>query len=227
MTLARAISFWALFEVLFIGLMQRFPGIPDAVMGMLGGAVLGGAMYAVTRLYVKHDTLTLGDLGLVPGAGSVRRLLVSLLVGMAVFGVFYLVYLALTPVRFAWVEQPNWLEALVFGVLTFLLLSLMEEIVFRGYLLRKLESAVGMRAAIYASSVLFGLYHGLSLESITGPAVWGLWYAVLLYWSRGLAVPIGFHAGVNFTQALFNQKQWVPGIWEVELVERSTPFTIG
>ena len=125
------------------------------------------------------------------------------------------------------VEKPDLLNATVIAFLAMTAMGVMEEIVFRGYFLKKLASATGIRAAIYLTSLAFGLYHGITIDSITGPAVWGLLYAVLAYWSKGLAIPIGFHVGVNLIQAIFSQKQkWVSGIWYFDVQDIAAPFTV-
>jgi len=54
------------------------------------------------------------------------------------------------------------------------LFSSMEEIAFRGYFLKKLQGSLGTRAAIYITSICFGFYHGLNVESMMGPATWAL-----------------------------------------------------
>ena len=50
---------------------------------------------------------------------------------------------------------------------------------------------------------------------------------MLALWTRGLGVPIGFHAGVNYLQALFSQKQdWVPGIWAFEVSDGPATLSV-
>ena len=77
-------------------------------------------------------------------------------------------------------------------------------------------------------SVMFLVsYVFLKSESLTGPAIWGLIFGTLAYWSKGLAIPIGFHTGVNFVQALFSQKEkWASGIWTFDIADEITPFTV-
>lgn len=215
---ARAFAFWLLFQVLVLSGLSIYMPIPAELRGLVIGTILLGLMILATWLFLKSDISELADLGLQPRFRSVYRFLLGFFPGLALFGFIFLVYLLMAPVSFVDIDSPNFFDAVVISFLTFVVLSAMEEVVFRGYFLHKLIQATGPRLAIYITSVCFGLYHGPTIESLTGPAVWGLIYAVLALWTRVLAVPIGFHAGVNYLQALFSQKQdWVPGIWVFEM----------
>lgn len=225
--IAKALLFWVIFTVLVKSGGFFFPVLPQWAMGITAGGFIGAVMVLVTWIFLKSDTLTLSDIGMTFGKDSLKRLVLSLAVGVAFFGCFYLAYLWLTPVMVVSVSNLNVFDAVVIAFFALLMLSVMEEVAFRGYLLKKLESVVGIRGAIYVTSIAFGLYHGLTVDSLTGPAVWGLWYGVLAYWSKGLAIPIGFHAGVNLVQALFSQKErWASGFWTFDVVDKATPLTI-
>ncbi|MBU3004480.1 CPBP family intramembrane glutamic endopeptidase [Paraglaciecola arctica] len=225
----KALAFWAIFQCLLIsGVFSFLEFVPRWATGMLVGLLTSALMMAATWVFLKYDELTLQDLGLVPKKHSANRFIVSLLTGMVLFGLIYSAFYALTPINVYANENVNIFNTLVLILLLFIVLSLMEEILFRGYFMKKIESVIGIRASIYITSITFGLYHGISVDSITGPAIWGLWYGLLTYWSKGLAIPIGFHAGVNVTQGLFGEKdKWIDGIWSFELSESITLFTVG
>ncbi|MDG6096496.1 CPBP family intramembrane metalloprotease [Alteromonas sp. ZYF713] len=228
-SLVKALLFWAIFEGLFFtgGFSFLFPMLPKWGSGILLGSVIAGSTFIITLIFLKFDTLTLSDLGMVFKRGSLNRFGITLLLGCALFAGFYSLYSLLTPVSLSPVESANVLHLLVINTVLFIVLGTMEEVAFRGYLLQKLAGSVGIRWSIYITSLLFGLYHGLAFESITGPAVWGLLYGVLAFWTKGLAVPVGFHVGVNLVQGLFSGKtKWVDGIWEFELVDVATPLTV-
>ncbi|NVK55126.1 MAG: CPBP family intramembrane metalloprotease [Alteromonadaceae bacterium] len=225
----KALLFWAIFQGLFFtgGFSFLFPMLPKWGSGILLGSVITGITFLVTLIFLKFDTLTLSDLGMVLKRSSLSRFGVALLFGCGLFAGFYSLYYLLTPVSLSPVESANILHLLLINTVLFIVLGTMEEVAFRGYLLEKMAVAVGIRWSIYITSLLFGLYHGLAFESITGPAVWGLFYGVLAFWTRGLAVPIGFHVGVNLVQGLMSEKtKWVEGIWRFELMETVTPLTI-
>lgn len=81
------------------------------------------------------------------------------------------------------------------------LAPLSEEILFRGFLLRRWARKWGMRPAIFASSMLFGLLHPDPL----GAALFGAAMCLLYLHTRTLWVPILAHA-------LYNGVIWV---WEL------------
>ncbi len=228
-SMAKAILFWAIFQGLFFtgGFSFLFPMLPSWGVGLVMGSVITVSILLLTVVFLKFDVLTMKDLGMAVKGSSFVRFVIALLAGCIVFTGFYMLYSMLTPVVFAPVEDARVLQLLVLNSLLFIVLGTMEEVAFRGYLLKKLEAAIGVRGAIYITSILFGLYHGLSIESLAGPAIWGLFYGVLAYWSKGLAIPIGFHVGLNLVQGLCSEKtKWVDGIWAFELVQTSSLLTI-
>lgn len=223
----KAISIWLVFQALLFAGVSITSMLPMWALAIIVGSLLCLVMIFLTSLYLRSDGLTMRDIGMALPSGAALKLFVSFVAGMAFFGSFYAAYLLVTPVALVAVSQPDLLTATAISLAVFVALGSMEEIVFRGYFLRKMGAAIGIRGGIYLTSLAFGLYHGLSTESLTGPAIWGLLYAVCAYWSNGLVVPIGFHVGVNYIQALFSGKEkWVPGIWTVELTEAPTIFTV-
>ncbi len=225
--IAKAFSIWLVFQVLLLAGTVMTVNIPMWALAIATGTLLSLIMAYLTSLYLRSDGQSFRDIGMALSPGSFKRAVVSLIVGMMFFGAFYIVYLLLTPVTLVAVSQPDLFQATVISLLVFVVLGAMEEIVFRGYFLRKLEAGIGIRGAIYVTSIAFGLYHGISTESLTGPAVWGLLYAVLAYWTNGLAVPLGFHIGANFIQALLSGKQdRVSGFWYFDMHEAPALFTV-
>jgi membrane protease YdiL (CAAX protease family) len=224
---AKAFSFWFVFQCMLFALNMAYVNIPKWLVAIAFGSTLSLLMFFVTKLYLKTDTLTMASLGMTFVRGSVKRFSISLLLGAAFFGGFFLLYLGLSPVKIVVGSQSDLLLVILLAFLVMLALGTMEEIVFRGYFLRKLNTAMGLRASIYITSMAFGLYHGLAFDSITGPAVWGLLYGVLAFWSKGLAVPLGFHVGANFMQTIFGLKEkWTGGYWAFDMAEKSAPLTI-
>ncbi|WND04062.1 type II CAAX endopeptidase family protein [Temperatibacter marinus] len=227
LTIIKAFSIWIIFQIAFYWGGAVGPLLPQSMKAIVFGGSLSLFVYFLTKVYLRTDTLTMGDLGMTLSPGSWMRFSLSLVVGMAFFGAFFVAYLLFTPVKIVPILEPNYLNTIFVSLLSFVMLGVMEELVFRGYFMKKLETAIGIRGAIYLTSIAFGLYHGITIDSITGPAIWGLLYAVLAYWSKGLAIPIGFHIGANYIQALFSQKEkWVSGLWNFDVTQQSTLFTI-
>ncbi len=80
-----------------------------------------------------------------------------------------------------------------------------EEIVFRGIVFRIVEGALGTWIALMLSSAIFGLLHLVNPHATLQGAVAivfeaGVMLAAAYVLTRRLWLPIGFHAGWNFTQ---------------------------
>jgi membrane protease YdiL (CAAX protease family) len=210
----KAFAFWVLFELGMFALSIIPAGLPAWFIGITYGGLVTVYAYLLTLLFLRSDTLTLDSLGMTLDKASFHKLGISLLGGMAVVGVMLIANLILTPLSFELNPEFTLFRGAFLSCLSFIALSAMEEIAFRGYFLKKLQGSIGTRAAIYITSLCFGMYHGLNFESIVGPAIWGLTFAVLALWSRGLAIPIGFHAGVNFVPAMLGEKpRYAEAIW--------------
>ena len=126
--------------------------------------------------------------------------------------------LAFTSVEIQFASDFNVFAVLGTSFLILFALALMEEIVFRSYPLFRLDRAWGVRPAIYITSVAFAFYHGFVFESLLGPGVWGLLYGWMALSTRSIALPTGFHLGLNWMQALLGMKpQYSGSIWELRL----------
>ena len=110
-----------------------------------------------------------------------------------------------------------------------ILAPLLEEVVFRGYLLQRLWRKLGLAKAVLLSSALFGAIHPDTL----GAAVFGAGMCYLYLRTRSLYVPILAHALYNLTCWLweliglmvygieyhrytvedFQADAWMSGIW--------------
>jgi membrane protease YdiL (CAAX protease family) len=105
----------------------------------------------------------------------------------------------------------------VFGC-TFLALACMEELGFRGYALRTLVRTLGMWRAQAIVAVAFGLTHGAFgwswINILLGVMPCAHLFGAAATSPRGLAMPIGVHAGVNFAQWAINDNS---GIWKVAI----------
>ena len=83
--------------------------------------------------------------------------------------------------------------------------AFIEEIVFRGIVFRIVESALGTWIALVLSSAIFGLLHLVNPHATLQGAVAivfeaGVMLAAAYVLTRRLWLPIGIHAGWNFTQ---------------------------
>jgi uncharacterized protein len=150
-------------------------------------------------------------------AMSVPRLVAGSVIGVATFAVIpSLINIIAGPVRLTRGTASSG-TMVVFGC-TFLALACMEELGFRGYAMRTLVRTSDMWRAQAIVAVAFGLTHvafGWSwINILLGVMPCALLFGVAATSSRGLAMPMGVHAGVNFAQwAIFGNA----GIWKVAI----------
>ena len=114
--------------------------------------------------------------------------------------------------------ESQWSHALSPGGIVFfvftagLLAPVVEELVFRGFLFRAWQAAWGWVAAALASSLVFGLFHGLVVPQMLG----GLVFVAAMRRTGSIRTNI-------YTHALFNFSLWYPLLGQFLLPEgRST-----
>lgn len=90
----------------------------------------------------------------------------------------------------------RWDTFLVFCLLAVVAAPLVEELLFRGLLLRWIQGRWGTTVAVLVSSVLFGLWHG-NLAASLPLAVVGVVLALLYVRTGNLWAAIWLHAGFN------------------------------
>ncbi|MBD3668717.1 MAG: CPBP family intramembrane metalloprotease [Kangiella sp.] len=187
------------------------------------GVFVSVGLLLLTYFWVKREGTTLETLGLRWREHIISHSFIGLLAGLTVMAIIYAVVWLVTNAEIKVLPETVLSSFLLKAVPTLLALALMEELAFRGYLLFKLRQLLNTRVAIYATAIVFGLYHGLVIESLIGPAVWGLVFALLAFWSRGLAMPTMFHFALNFAQAIFDSKpKYTPGLYEFVIPDEAT-----
>jgi len=99
-------------------------------------------------------------------------------------------------------EGTSAVAYLIGAIVAFALIGAYEEIMFRGYVMQRLEERSGKFVAISISSIVFALLHGAnpgaSWFGIFNTIVIAVLLSALYYRSRSLWMPIGFHFGWNF-----------------------------
>ncbi len=102
-----------------------------------------------------------------------------------------------------WSRWPAVALPLVIGLLC---AALAEELMFRGYPLRRLADAVGPAPAMAVLAVLFGLAHAknpsATVFSTVNVALAAVWLSVAFFSTGGMALAWGLHFGWNAGLAL-------------------------
>jgi hypothetical protein len=142
----------------------------------------------------------------------------GIILGVVVYGVTLVANLMMVgPIHFVRVTTP--VDSAVFlAVGTYLALSVMEEVGFRGYPLRSLVLALGTWRAQLTVAIAFSISHvafGWSVQAIA----LGVFPSALLFGATALAfgnlaAPIGLHAALNFARWSTGETN-APGIWSM------------
>lgn len=114
---------------------------------------------------------------------------------------------------------PFWVQILCLGILV----PITEEYVFRGLIYRRIRQNMSVGRAIFVSAVLFGIYHGNSVQMIYGAFCGGL--LAYLYEQYGsMKAPILAHVLMNIVACILTD---VDGFtWMFEKTTRMAVITI-
>lgn len=119
-------------------------------------------------------------------------------------------------------------QAFLLMSLTLIPLAFMEELIFRSFLLIKLSKIHNIWIVQFTIALLFALYHVVGaqgqslLSAFMGPGIWSLIFGVLALQSKGIALPTGFHFGLNLILAAIGEKSWIPGILLIDFASEPT-----
>jgi len=96
---------------------------------------------------------------------------------------------------------------LIYTTLLFVLVAILEEVLFRGYILKNLMLSFNKYIALIISSALFAIAHSanpnISLFSLTGLFLAGIALGASYIYTKNLWYPIAFHFSWNLFQSLF------------------------
>lgn len=172
-------------------------GTPGYFLGGLGVAVLAILVYLACTRWIERRSAH--DL---PLATMTKDLPLGILIGGALFTLMTGIVALLGGLS---VEGVNGIGALWAMLAMAVTSGTIEEILFRGILLRHVEAMLGTWAALVVTSALFGAAHlandGASLFAAFAIAMEaGILLGAAYLWKRRLWIPIGIHAAWNFTQ---------------------------
>jgi membrane protease YdiL (CAAX protease family) len=174
-----------------------------------------------TGLYLLRYCLELSDIGLVWDRYTLVKFLLGILAGAAIFAVILFVLLNCTGLELKRSTNAVTLHTWLAALLLIIPFALMEELAFRSYTLLKLETTYGLMWAQIITAIAFALYHIVSgwdwQIALLGPGSWAFVFALAAIWSRGIAVPTGLHAALNFLQVLVGMKAGKASLWTLQL----------
>ena len=188
------------------------PALGYVLIQLVLYVVVLGATYQAQR-WLRHSTL--GALGLRLQGNWDNDLRTGLGLGVLMIGISVGLSGLMGwyhPLGFSWRFRPlsELMPALLVSFFANLQPGLLEEVVFRGYLLQSISDRWGIRAAVLSSSILFGLMHLGSLgddfpwwATVVSTTLAGLLLAQAFFIHRSLWLPIGIHFAWDWCIGLF------------------------
>lgn len=190
----------------FFGRLSLFPLIRLVQYELAMLAVVSLPIWLMCRFIERRPFATIG---LMRRSDSFRQLLLGLGLGSAMFSLTTLLGVASR----SFAAHPGWGNlsfslGFTIYVLAMGLVALVEEMLFRGYLLQALEATLGAWPAAALTAAAFGVLHVSNpsggLSSTLGIAIFGLLAAVIAQRTRTLWTVIGLHWAWNvFEGAIF------------------------
>ena len=177
-----------------------------------------GALLVVYLFVELVDDERFADIGL-QLKKHMKGVLLGLTAGLFIMVAGYLVLNTLNQIEFA--ETIFLGGEFLMTILLFLMVSISEEIFFRGYVLRNFMESMNKYVALLVSALLFALMHAanpnLSLIGNINLFLAGVVLGLPYIYTKNLMFPIAFHFSWNFFQSLFGFN--VSGLDSYSLIE--------
>jgi uncharacterized protein len=166
-----------------------------------GAAIMTILMTVWTRVYLRIDRQF--DYRTRFSPGSIPRTILGLIFAALLCSIS-LVSLGLLVPGVGFVFKGIDIGQICASAALLLLLASYEEIAFRGYPLARMLPSFGIWPTLFLIAPLFALYHiamgWALLQALLGTGIGSLLFGMAaIAGRRGLALPIGVHAGWNFT----------------------------
>ncbi len=181
------------------------------------GTVGSLGVLSLSFAFVRWDRTRLGDVGAWPDGRSLHRLALGFMLGLLLVILTSVILVVFGHVRWVRTGEVN-VGEMSLALMAYVALSCREELAFRGYPLRRLESVIGPWFAQLVVAVVFLIEHvagGMAWsEAIAGAGVGALLFGMAAIATRGLAVPIGVHAAWNFGDWMRSGGGKTTGFWK-------------
>ncbi|HEV2465264.1 MAG TPA: CPBP family intramembrane glutamic endopeptidase [Acidobacteriaceae bacterium] len=207
----RALLFLFLSPVVLIIIAPLSKGASPLVGMLETGVITSIITFLLTALFVRWDGLRLRDVGTGPNTQTPARLVLGFFVGIAI--VLLQGSFLYAGGHTHWILRKPHLSigVILLALAAYLALALREELAFRGYSLRRIETAKGMWISILIMVIVFSLEHAAGgwtwSRALLGPPVGALLFGMAALATRGVAVPLGIHSAFNFGQWFMGQKE--------------------
>ncbi len=160
--------------------------------------LLAGVFVAIYLMAVQIEKRKMGDVGLTFSAIYLVR---GFILGAFIMTVFALLALSLHLVEFSFSRISY---SVPFGLLIYLLVSVGEEVIVRGYVITNMREKLSTWYAVLFSSLLFGVLHifnnNFSWIGFTNISLSGVLMGIVVIKSKSISASVGLHWSWNFIQ---------------------------
>ena len=209
------IFIWVLPAIGFLPMISEY--VHNRTLFGIYGTIIA---FILVCIMAKAEDENKSELGMSWQSGTLIRFVKGLLIGLVIACLMIFILTASTEYSIVSNSEVN-INKAILGLLGFIPLALMEEIIFRGYPFMKLKKVFGLRITQVVMAILFAYYHdrtGATLHlQLMGPGIWALIYGIAAVWSKGIALPTGIHAAANMVLALVGTKHEDYALWNLEV----------
>lgn len=137
--------------------------------------------------------------------GRLYEFIIGIVIGAFIMTTGYSMLLFLGEINFQRVIFD--FKEIIISILIFIFVAVMEEVLFRGYILKNLMISFNKYIALIVSSILFSLMHGsnpnIDLFSLVNLFLAGILLGISYIHTKNLWFPIALHLSWNFFQTIF------------------------
>ena len=159
--------------------------------------------FLLSIVFARWDNIGLKDTGIAPASNTIVRLLTGFGIGSLLATMQPALVLTFAHVTISRVSGGGFITVITSFVL-YLLIACREEIAFRGYPMRVLNSSLGAIGAQIIIAIIFIIEHRIGgmtwIESVIGPGMGAIFFGVAVLKTKGLALSTGLHTAWNFVQ---------------------------
>jgi membrane protease YdiL (CAAX protease family) len=173
------------------------------------GISASAAAIGLWRWVLKQEGKHFPDPWITPGKNTLLRFFAGFGIGGTILFSIVLLLIYLLPLELVIVKDSHILQILGWSI-ALLFCAFHEEMGFRSYFLKNLQTAKGIWKSQFIIAIVFAVYHILGgqdvLNSILSTSLWSVVFGLAAVYSRGLAFPTGIHAASTIGQAFLGMK---------------------
>lgn len=174
-------------------------------------------------LFMKFiDKQSLIDLGF-KIKGRLKEFNYGIILGFIIMSFAFLFLLVINEIVF--VDFSFDLNKVILSIILFAGVSIFEEVIFRGYLLKNLLESFNPYVALFVSATFFSLIHGfnpnVTILGLCNIFLAGFFLGASYVFTKNLWFPIALHFSWNFFQSMFGFK--VSGLDSYSIIEFNIP----